>query len=60
MNSLEFLAYRFNYWLEDKLDTYDRQQKSKQKYTRPTHDLMCECRKCLPSINTYCRNIMSS
>jgi hypothetical protein len=30
-----------------------------KKYVRPTHDLFCSCRTCEPSINTYCKRIMS-
>lgn len=35
---------------------YSRPRKAK-KYVRPIHDLMCECRKCIPSINTYHRKL---
>lgn len=59
MNSLEFLAYRFNYWLEDKLDGFDSPSKVKC-----TGNILCDkenwhkCDYRPVSVNTYVKGII--
>lgn len=49
---------RLDDYVQGYLDAYDRQQKRKAKYVRPTHNLMCDCRTCVPAMSTYARRVM--
>jgi len=41
-------------------DTKLEARKPKQPYQRPTHNLFCDCRKCVPSVKTYHRKLRNS
>jgi hypothetical protein len=53
---IQFLK-QTNERIEDWLADVDRQRARNRRYMRPTHDLLCNCRKCVPSIKTYWHNV---
>ena len=56
---IESEAIISGHYSEVMVERIHRLLERKKKYVRPTHDLFCNCRTCVPSINTYCKRIMS-